>query len=102
MFDGIIEINKSSYDKVIKKSNLLLHARIGYLNYNALHFLINNGVYGLSIIHKQRNKCDARILGEHISKHHFQESKFRACGKLELIHSDICNPMPIPSTNGNK
>ena len=52
-------------------------------------------------IPKKRNKCDACILGKH-SKHHFQGSKFRACRTLEMIHSDLCASMSIPSTNGNK
>ena len=27
---------------------------------------------------------------------------FRASRKLGLIHSDLCGPMPVPSSNGNK
>ena len=82
-------------------SNLLWHGIFDHLNYNSLRLLRNNGVYGLSTIPKQRNKCDACILGKH-SKHAFQESKFRVCRKLELIHFDLCVLMPTPSTNGNK
>ena len=77
------------------------HVIFGRLNYITLRLLRNNGVYGFLTIPKQRNKCDACILGKH-SKHPFQESKLRVCGKLELIYSDLCGPMPIPSTNGNK
>ena len=47
------------------------------------------------------NKCDACILGKH-SKQSFQKYKFRACRKLELVHSELCGPTPIPSANGNK
>ena len=82
-------------------SNLLWHASFGQLNYNNIHLLTKNGVYGLPTIPKQRNKCDACILGKH-SKQPFQESKFRVCRNLELIHFDLCSPMPIPFTNGNK
>ena len=82
-------------------SSLLWHAIFGHLNYNSLCLLRKNCVYGFPTIPKQRNKCDACILGKH-SKHLFQESKFKACRKLELIHSDLCGPMPIPSSNGNK
>ena len=62
-------------------SSLLWYARFGHLNYNSLCLLRKNGVYGFPTIPKQRNKCDACILGKH-SKHHFQESKFRVCRKL--------------------
>ena len=82
-------------------SSLLWHARFGHLNYNNVRLLRNNGVYVLPTIRKQRNKCDACIIGKH-SNHPFQESKFRACRKLELIHYDLCGPMSIPYTNGNK
>ena len=133
MFDGVVEIRKSSHNKVIMtvyedgkllklkgcfatvqnfaymsqleegnlSSSVLWHARFGHLNYNSLRLLKKNGVYGLPTIPKRRNKCDACILGKH-SKQSFQESKFRVCRKLELVHYNLCFPMPIPSTNGNK
>ena len=50
---------------------------------------------------KENNKCDACILGKH-SKLPLHESNFRASRKLELVHSDLCGPMPTPSANGNK
>ena len=59
------------------------------------------GVYGFPTIPKQKNTCDACILGKNIKKP-FQESKFKACRKLEQIHSDLCGAMPIPSANGSK
>ena len=33
---------------------------------------------------------------------HSIESNFRASRKLELVHFDLCGPMPTPSANGNK
>ena len=82
-------------------SGLLRHAIFGHLNYNSLHLLINIGVYGLPSTPKKRNKCDACIIGKH-SKQPFKESKFGACRKVELIHSNLCGPMPITSANGSK
>lgn len=41
------------------------------------------------------------VLGKH-SKQPFHDSNFRACRKLELIHSDLCGPLPIPFATGNK
>ena len=82
-------------------SSLLWHARFGHLNYNSLRLSRKNGVYGFPTIPNQRNKCDACILGKR-STQPFQESKFIACRKLELIHSDLCGPMPIPSAYGNE
>ena len=82
-------------------SSSLWHARFGHLNYNSLRLLRKNGVFGLPTIPKEKNKCDACILGKH-SKLPFHESNFRASRKLELVHSDLCGPMPTPSANGNK
>jgi hypothetical protein len=57
--------------------------------------LKNNGVSGLPTIPRKLKQCDACILGKH-SKQPFHDSTSRACRKLELIHSDLCGPMPIP------
>ena len=46
------------------------------------------------------NKFDPCILVNH-SKQLVQESKFKACRKLELVHFDLLGPMPILSSNGN-
>ena len=60
-----------------------------------------NGVIGLPTIPRKLKQCDACILGKH-SKQPFHDSHSRAHRKLELIHSDLCGPMPLSSTNGNK
>ena len=91
----------SQYEEGNFSSSVLWHAIFHHFNYNSLRLLGNNGVYGFPTIPKQKNKCGACILGKH-SKQPFQESTFKACRKLELIHSDLCGPMPIPSANGNK
>ena len=82
-------------------SSSLWHARFGHLNYNSLRLLRKNGVFGFPTIPKEKRKCDARILGKH-SKLPFHVSNFRASRKFELVHSDLCVPMPTPSANGNK
>ena len=50
---------------------------------------------------RKPKECDACILGKH-SEQPFHDSHSRAHRKLELIHSDLCGPTPIASTNGNK
>ena len=60
-----------------------------------------NGVNGLPAIPRKLKQCDACILGNH-SKQLFHDSHSRAHRKLELIHSDLCGPMHVPSANGNK
>ena len=60
-----------------------------------------NGVIGLPTIPRKLKQCDAYILGKH-SKQSFHDSHSRAHRKLELIHSDLCDPVPVPFANGNK
>ena len=59
------------------------------------------GIKRLPTVPRKFTPCNACILGKH-HKHSFQNSKSRATRKLSLIHSDVCGPMLIPTTNGNK
>jgi len=47
---------------------------------------------------KQSNVC---ILGKQ-NKQPFHDSTFGSCRKIELIHSNFCGPIHVPSENGNK
>eukprot|EP00253_Pinus_taeda_P028890 PITA_28890 len=91
----------SHYEEGTLPSSLLWHARFGHSNYDSLCLLKKNGVAGLPTIPRKFKHCDAYILGKH-SKQYFHDSNSRAHRKLELIHSDLCGPMSVPSTNGNK
>jgi transposase InsO family protein/adenylate kinase family enzyme len=91
----------SHHDSGIIPSSLLWHARFGHINYDSLRLLRKNGVSGFPTIPRKLKQCDACILGKH-NKQPFHDSTSRACRKLELIHSDLCGPMHVPSANGNK
>jgi hypothetical protein len=91
----------SHHDDGTLPSNLLWHAKFGHVNYANLRLLKKNGVSSLATIPRKSKQCDACILGKH-SKQHSHDSTSKACKKLGLIHSDLCDPMPIPSANGNK
>jgi hypothetical protein len=91
----------SHNNECIKPSSLLLHARFDHINDDSLLVLKKNGVSSLPTIPRKLKQCDACILGKH-NKQPFHDYTSRACRKLELIHSDLCGPMPIPSTNENK
>jgi hypothetical protein len=82
-------------------SSLLWHVKFGHINYDSFCLMRKNGVFGLPTIPRKLKQCDACILGKH-KKQPFHHSTFRACRKFELIHSDLCGPMPIPSANGYK
>jgi len=91
----------SHYDEGTFPSSLLWHAIFGHLNYDSIRLLKKNGVTGLPTIPRKLKQCDACILGNH-SKQSFHDSHSRAHRKPELIHSYLCGPMHVPSTNGNK
>jgi hypothetical protein len=91
----------SHYDSGIMPSSLLWHARFGHINYVSIRLLRKNGVYHLPTIPRKLKQRDACILGKQ-SKQPFHDSTSRACRKLELIHSNLCGPMHVPSANGNK
>jgi hypothetical protein len=82
-------------------SSILWHVRFGHINYDNLHLLKNNDVCGLLTIPRKLKQCDGCILGKH-NKQSFHDYISRVCRRIELIHSDLCGPMPGPSANGNK
>ena len=81
-------------------SSLWWHARYGHINYDSLLLLKKNSVFGFPTIPKKLLQCDACILGKH-SKQTFHDTNYRACRELEMIHSYLCDTMPIISANGN-
>jgi transposase InsO family protein len=91
----------SHHDEGTFPSSLLWHAIFGHINYDSLHLLKKNGVFGLPTIPRNLKQCDACILGKH-SKQPFHDSTSRTCRKIGLIHFDLCGPMPIPFVNGNR
>ena len=59
-------------------------------------------VSGLPEIVQMTGVCDACQLGKQ-HRDSFPSKSFRQAGKpLELVHSDLCGPMPEPSLGGNR
>jgi len=72
------------------------HRRYGHLHFGGLNQLHEkNMVWGLSKINATV-ECEACIHGKQ-SRKPFQSSSWRAKFKLELIHTDLCGPMQVPS-----
>ena len=59
------------------------------------------GIKELPTIQRKLTLCDACILGKH-SKQPFHSYSSRVSRKLGLIHSNLCGPMLVTTTNGNK
>lgn len=91
----------SHHDEGTLSSSLLWHARFGHINCDSLHMLNQNGVFWFAYQPRNLKKCDACILGKH-SKQPFHNSTSKSCRNLELIHSNLCGPIPVISDFGNK
>jgi hypothetical protein len=91
----------SHHSEGIMSSSLLWYAKFGHINYDSLCLLRKNGIFGFPTIPRKLKQCNACILGNR-NKRPFHDSTSRPCRKIELIHSDLYDSMPIPLENGNK
>ncbi|MCO5609606.1 hypothetical protein L7F22_063836 [Adiantum nelumboides] len=81
----------------------LWHARFGHVGYGSLMTLQrHNMVHDLSLLEMPpRHVCEGCILGK---MHRFafsQDGSVRATQKLQLVHSDVCGPMRMPSVGNS-
>ena len=70
--------------------------RLAHINYKALPYICK-AVTGLRGDHE--GVCDGCAQGKNV-KNPFSKRDNKAEGVLELIHSDVCGPMPSSSNNG--
>jgi Reverse transcriptase (RNA-dependent DNA polymerase)/Integrase core domain/GAG-pre-integrase domain len=81
------------------------HARLGHSNFRGISNMIStNTITGIDpkVCKSNLSQCEACIYG----KSHrvpFEKSKEkRASGLLDLVHSDVCGPMQVPSMGGSR
>jgi hypothetical protein len=73
--------------------------RLAHINYKALPYICK-AVTGLPELKgDHEGVCDGCAQGKNI-KNPFPKRDNKAEGVLELIHSDVCGPMPSSSING--
>jgi transposase InsO family protein len=80
--------------------NELWHRRYAHINYQALPFLkrLVEGILDLQSTHE--GICKGCALGKNIKKP-FPSSNNRSKDILDLIHLDVCGPMPVKSLGGS-
>ena len=80
-------------------SSELWHRNISHINYKALPYVskVVKGLRDLKIHHDETCKGCAR--GKNI-KNPFLKSETKTKGALELIHFDVCGPMPSTYLSG--
>ena len=81
-------------------SNLskLWHERFGHLNYRSLQQLCkDNMVTGLPLVSYKDGVCSGCVLKKHHWESFDKHASWHASVPLELVHSDLCGPLPSAS-----
>ncbi|KAE8721075.1 hypothetical protein F3Y22_tig00016885pilonHSYRG00007 [Hibiscus syriacus] len=84
-----------------KDASWLWHLRFGHLNFGGLEMLSKKEmVKGLPRINHPDQLCEGCLVGKQFRKSFPKESETKAKKQLELIHTDVCEPIK-PSSLGN-
>jgi hypothetical protein len=88
--------SKASMTHAIENSCELWHRRLSHINYKALPYICKavTGLSELKVDHE--GICNGCAQGKNI-KNPFPKRDSEAKGVLELIHSNVCGPMPSAS-----
>ena len=80
------------------------HCRFGHLNIQDINHLQNSGmVNGLNCDStKLENKCEGCIFGKMTKIPLPKQATRRATKILEMVHTDLCGPMQVPSHGGSR
>jgi hypothetical protein len=96
----LLEQNEEALVHNEVKPNELWHRRYAHINYQELPFLrkMVEGIPELKSTHE--GICKGHALGKNIKKP-FPRRNNRSKETLDLIHSDVCGPMPVKSLGGS-
>ena len=80
------------------------HCRFGHLNFDYIDKLLKKGLVDGMTVSKDSfdQQCEACALGKTHRVPFQKGSSNRATRPLELVHSDVCGPMNVPSIGGSK
>ncbi|GAU37837.1 hypothetical protein TSUD_56970 [Trifolium subterraneum] len=85
------------------KDNDLWHKRYGHLNFKSLSMLNSkNMVLGLPSVIAPVDTCTTCLVGKHPRSSFKSNLPMRSSEVLNVVHSDICGPIDVLSTGGNK
>ena len=90
----------------VKESSQLWHRRYGHLGYGSLAKLVKQDmVTGINLSEQDFNNtkelCEPCELGKQ-HRQPFPSSTTKTTKPLELVHMDVCGPMQVKSTGGNR
>ena len=99
----IAAVTQEVFQEQVKDENWLWHLRFGHLNFGGLNLLHRKGmVRGLPLIEKPDNLCEGCILGKQHKESFPAGKSIRAKAPLEIVHSNVCGPMQVPSLGRNR
>ena len=79
------------------------HERFGHLNYHSLQQLCkDNMVTDLLMVSCKDGVCFSCVLKKHHRDSFDKGASWHASVPLELVHSDLCGPLPSASFSGFK
>jgi len=102
-FKTSIVIKEEMYYKALVKDDEseLWHKRYGHLNYRSLCLLKSkNMVIGELNVKIPKKSCSICLVGKHSRSAFKSELKMRAELVVNVVHSDICGPIEVPTYSG--
>ena len=85
-----------SYVSHADEQSKLWNERLCHLNYGKMQ-LLTKMVHGFPHISSINGVCECFVLGNHHREMFEKDKAWRAKEPLQLIHSDICGPLEVPS-----
>jgi hypothetical protein len=107
---GIPATSSNPQPPVVPKSRRLTpgeidlwHKRIGHVNFQSLYHMTTRGlVCGVPHVPHVKRICESCILGKHHRDKFPKRRTTETKRILELVHTDICGPLPVTSRNHNR
>ena len=98
-----IEIVENEHNHLAKKRKVsnetyLLHLRLGHINPNRIHGLVKSGILN-SLAFEPIPMCESCLEGK-MTKRPFKAKGYRATKPLELVHTNVCEPMRVQARGG--
>ena len=100
---NVIEIVENEHNHLAKKRKVsnetyFWHLRLGHINPNRIHVLVKSGILN-SLAFEPIPMCESCLEGK-MPKRPFKAKGYHATKSLELVHTDVCNPMRVQARGG--
>ena len=102
MKSGVTDKDGVSFKETCQDQSWLWHLRYGHLNFKGLSLLQRKEmVRGLPPIEAPFISCESCILAKQHREIFPKEISYKAWAPLEIVHTNICGPMQVPSLGGS-